>query len=37
MIVAEWTRKHTKDEAMTLISGVGVPPRVTASPLLGER
>jgi formyl-CoA transferase len=24
-IVAEWTRKHTKDEAMTLISGVGVP------------
>jgi formyl-CoA transferase len=24
-IVTEWTRKHTKDEAMTLISGVGVP------------
>jgi crotonobetainyl-CoA:carnitine CoA-transferase CaiB-like acyl-CoA transferase len=24
-IVAEWTRQHTKDEAMALISGVGVP------------
>src|SRR5207245_1309762 len=24
-IVTEWTRKHTKEEAMTLISGVGVP------------
>jgi formyl-CoA transferase len=24
-IVSEWTRKHTKEEAMTLISGVGVP------------
>jgi formyl-CoA transferase len=24
-IVAEWTKKHTKEEAMTLISGVGVP------------
>jgi formyl-CoA transferase len=24
-IVAEWTGKHTKEEAMTLISGVGVP------------
>jgi formyl-CoA transferase len=24
-IITEWTRKHTKEEAMTLISGVGVP------------
>ena len=24
-IVTEWTRKHTKEEAMTLISGAGVP------------
>ena len=24
-IVTEWTRKHTKEEAMMLISGVGVP------------
>src|ERR671922_44389 len=24
-IITEWTRQHTKDEAMTLISGVGVP------------
>src|SRR5499427_6236492 len=24
-IVTEWTRQHTKEEAMTLISGVGVP------------
>src|SRR5206468_1867234 len=26
-IITEWTRKHTKEEAMTLISGVGVPAR----------
>ena len=24
-IITEWTRQHTKEEAMTLISGVGVP------------
>jgi formyl-CoA transferase len=24
-VITEWTRKHTKEEAMTLISGVGVP------------
>jgi len=24
-IINEWTRRHTKEEAMTLISGVGVP------------
>jgi formyl-CoA transferase len=24
-IITEWTRKHTKEDAMTLISGVGVP------------
>jgi formyl-CoA transferase len=24
-IVTEWTRKHTKEEVMTLVSGVGVP------------
>jgi formyl-CoA transferase len=24
-IISEWTRRHTKEEAMTLISGVGVP------------
>jgi len=24
-IITEWTRKHTKEEAMTLVSGVGVP------------
>jgi len=24
-IITEWTRRHTKEEAMTLISGVGVP------------
>jgi crotonobetainyl-CoA:carnitine CoA-transferase CaiB-like acyl-CoA transferase len=24
-IVSEWTRKHTKEEAMALVSGVGVP------------
>ena len=24
-IVTEWTRRHTKEEAMTLVSGVGVP------------
>src|SRR5256712_3697592 len=24
-VITEWTRKHTKEEAMTLVSGVGVP------------
>ena len=24
-IINEWTRQHTKEEAMTLVSGVGVP------------
>ena len=31
-IITEWTRQHTKEEAMALVSGVGVPAGPTTSP-----